>query len=218
MSTLLVYGAGRLGTQVARLVMGSAPHRVAGFIDDTLAIGTPVLDDLVVLGSLSDLADDCCGPEPSILFAIGYSDLTARRRAFERAKALGISILTYVHPQAWVADDAIVGEGSIVLPGARVDVGSRIGRANFLDLNVVLSEDCRIGDGNFLAAGTVLGGRARIGHASFVGLNCTVVDEVSIGSECTVNAGTLVHRDVADGDRLVELPVQRTLEGVGHGS
>ncbi len=214
---VLVYGAGLLAGLVHHHVKAHLADRLTllGFVDDAKPAGAVVVDDLKILGSLDAVnASDQHSPEKvGLVFAIGYSDMTARQGAFERAWRMGYRFEKVVHPAASIEPGVQLGEGVVVLQGAIVDQGSVIGHNTFLDAGTIVCDNCVIGSHNFIAAGTTIGGHTIIGDNNFIGLGTTIVDGVSVGNNNWINAQSLVHRRLGDDMRLIELHEQRLVEG-----
>lgn len=100
----------------------------------------------------------------------------------------------FVHPQAAVTGNVIIGPDVYIGPGAalRGDWGAIIIEAGcnvqenctvhmFPGVTVVLEEGAHIGHGAIIHG-------ARIGRNSLIGMNAVLMDEVEIGAECIVGA------------------------------
>lgn len=178
-----------------RYLMGDPRYRVAGVTVDDAYLDQGASFPVPVVG-LSQLVlrfppDSCV-----ILMAMGYANVNADRRSmFERLKALGYVIETYVHPQAMVHTAHPIGEGSVVLPGALVEPEVRLGANTVVWGNVTLAHHSVIGDHVWLASGTVVSGKARIGDHCFIGVNATIVNAVTLGDHVIVGGGALITRD-----------------------
>lgn len=105
---------------------------------------------------------------------------------------------SFVHPQAAVTGNVIIGKNVYIGPGAAIrgDWGGIIIEDGcnvqenctihmFPGITVVLEESAHIGHG------AVIHG-ARIGKNSMVGMNSVIMDNVEIGEECIVGAMSFV--------------------------
>ena len=115
----------------------------------------------------------------------------------------------FVHPQAAVTGNVIIGRDVYVGPGAAIrgDWGGIIIEDGcnvqenctvhmFPGVTVVLEESAHIGHG------AVIHG-ARIGRNTLVGMNAVVMDNVVVGAECIIGALTFVPADMQVPDRKV---------------
>ncbi len=109
---------------------------------------------------------------------------------FEAAGA--VATATGIHPQASVADDAVVdptasiAAGAVVGPGATIGPGVRIG------------------------AGSTVGADARIGADSRIHAGVAIYPRCTIGARCIVHSGAVIGADgfgfAKDGARWVKIP------------
>ena len=209
MENLLIYGAGKLGCQVYYHVKqyygGTA--KVAGFIDDTMPVGSEIIDGISTVGGLSDesFSTNFAPQDFKVVFAIGYSNMKARLAAYQRLLEAGYHLFSIIHPRAVVEANATIGDGCILLGGFVIDQGVTLGQVCYIDIGVTVGEDSVLGVNNYLSASCALGGSVVMGDSSFVGMNSTVVNDVKIGNGVTVNAQTLVHNDVADNLHVIEI-------------
>ena len=117
-----------------------------------------------------------------------------------------------VYPFAYVGDEAEVGAGSTLHPGAVVGDRCKLGAGVTLHANAVLYEGVILGDRVEVHAGTVLGadgfgyrlvdGRhAKVPQTGWV----EVGDDVEIGANCTVDRGTFEATEIGEGSKLDNL-------------
>ena len=87
---VLIYGGGKLGCQVAHLMAShfGDSYNVRGFVDDVQPPDTEIVGGLRTVGSLQDVAamDHFAVDKILLVFAIGYSNMSGRRLAYENAK------------------------------------------------------------------------------------------------------------------------------------
>jgi len=150
MKKLLIIGAGGHGQVLAETAMACGYDRV-DFLDDRnpRAIGT------------TDQAEALAGSYDGVIVSIGNSDL--RQVFIQRLQAIDAPIATLVHPRAFVAPSASLGEGSVVLPGAVVNTNARVGKGCILSIGVLVDHDAIIDDFSHVNAGAVVAAGKRAG-------------------------------------------------------
>lgn len=131
--------------------------------------------------------------------AIGGARGSERLERQQWFAARGYPPLTVVHPRAFVAADAIVGDGSQVLANAAVCASARLGRSVIVNTGASVDHDCHLGDAVHIAPGAVLAGEVEVGPLAFVGAGAVVLPRMRIGVGAVVGAGAVVTRDVGDG-------------------
>ncbi|WP_076998629.1 acetyltransferase [Variovorax sp. KK3] len=172
-----------------------ARYEVVGLTVDDAFVSKGGVDGFRTVG-VSALAEAFSPATHRVIMAMGYDDLNRTREGmFERLKAMGYGVETYIHPDARVYTDHPVGEGSIVLPGAVVEPHARVGCNTMVWSNVTVAHHSSVGDHCWVAAGSVISGQARVEHHSFLGVSSTVVNAVTVGEFNIVGAGAMISRD-----------------------
>jgi sugar O-acyltransferase (sialic acid O-acetyltransferase NeuD family) len=165
---LLIYGSKDFAATVADLARHCG-HEVAGMVDDFNA-GPGILGDFTAVTRTHP---------PSgygIAMAIGYSNIPARWAAWERIRSAGYRAPALVHPRAYVADNARIGEGAMVMAGAIVDVRAEIGGLAVLWPGACINHDTKVGSNTFISPNATLCGFAQVGAHSFIGAGAVIVD------------------------------------------
>jgi sugar O-acyltransferase (sialic acid O-acetyltransferase NeuD family) len=121
-----------------------------------------------------------------------------RLQVLSRLRARGLDTPTLMHPRAWVARDAQVGEGSQVLGGACISAQARLGAGVIAGARCNIDHECTIGAGAHIGPGAVLAGCVETGDGAFIGPGAVVVARVRIGADAIVGAGAVVTRDIPE--------------------
>lgn len=132
------------------------------------------------------------------LIAIGGDKGRDRVELHNRLTDARLVPLSVVHPTAFIAKDAALGEGSQVLAGAAVCVGCVIGMQTIINTRASIDHECELGMGVHVAPGATVTGCVRVGDFSMLGAGSVVLPRVSIGANVTVGAGAVVTKDVPD--------------------
>jgi len=144
-----------------------------------------------VVGSFGEVVLQYPPENHVIVLGIGYNNLAARWRIFERIKAAGYRVATLIHSRAYVRDPNNVGEGSIVMAHATLDCNAAIGEAVVLWPGVVVNHDSRIGRNTFLSPSATICGFVTVGEHCFVGAGAIVVNRMVVPPSSFVKANTL---------------------------
>jgi len=129
-----------------------------------------------ILGNLDSVIQSHPPSKYGIAMAIGYTNIPARWAAWERIRSAGYQAPALIHPRAYVADSARIGEGAMVMAGAIVDVRAEIGDLVVLWPGACVNHDTKIGANTFIAPSATLCGFAQVGAHSFVGAGAVIVD------------------------------------------
>jgi len=165
---VLIYGSREFAQTVAELAVDCG-HEVAGFIDD-FSPGPHIL------GTLEQVRRSHPPASHGMAIAIGYNDLPARWESWQRVRALGYHAPVLIHPRAYVARSATVGEGSMLMAGSLVDVRAKLAELVVVWPGAAVSHDCLLGENSFISPNATLCGYVELGAHCFVGAGAAVVD------------------------------------------
>ncbi len=137
---------------------------------------------------------------------MGIGDNIARAKTFNYLKAIHASTPFIQHPSAIISSTVVIGEGSVIMQGAVINVLSKIGCGVICNTSSVIEHECMIGDFVHIAPGAVLAGNVSIGDFTFIGANAVVKQGVVIGKKVIVGAGSVVLKDIPDGSKAYGNP------------
>ncbi len=200
MREIAVFGGLGSGAMVVQSVQRRAAAgdavELKGVLNDQLAVGSdvaggPVLGTFDSWRTLSDRTE----------FIAPLHKAKAMQGRVARVLSLQIPAArwaTVIDPNALVAGDAAVGEGSYLAPFALVDAGARVGRHGALWPAAQIGHDCVAEDFVFIGRGAIVCGRCTIRIGAYVGAGAVVSDGLRLGRFCVVGTGAVVVRDVPD--------------------
>jgi sugar O-acyltransferase (sialic acid O-acetyltransferase NeuD family) len=194
LTPVLVWGA-RGHCKVLAEFLPALGHRIVAVFDNDPSVPPP-LPGLPVFQHLEEFD---APPGTMAVVAIGGSFGRDRLDIHERLGRAGFPPLTVVHPAAYVATTATMGEAAQVLAGAVVGAEARIGRACIVNTRASIDHECVLGDGVHVAPGATLAGNVEVGDFTLVAVGAVVLPRIRIGRDCIVGAGAVVTRDVPDG-------------------
>lgn len=200
MSRILIAGGGGFGLEMysyisAELAAVERPEpTVIGILNDSQDCEVlRKIPQALYFGSIQDYQ-----PRLGDAVTIAIGSASARRKIAELLRGRGAHWLTYIHPTAWVADTATIGEGSIICPNSIVNAGAHI------EENVAVNVFCSVGHGARIGAHSVLSpycslsGDSALGEGGFMGTRATLFPKVVLGSNCVVDAHTPVKQSTPD--------------------
>ena len=204
---LIVVGAGGLGREVfqyAQDVLGrDAETELLGFLDDNPAAlaGKPL--EGKILGNTAEFRI-----EPQHRFVIGIGDPALRQSLAVQLAARGALFARVIHPLAYVASTARIGDGCVLAPYVFVGAGAQVGSHVVLNARASVGHDSVLADHCVLSPHCVVGGATQLGNAVFMGSNATVVPQRSIGAGSKIAAGAVLLHDVPAGALAVGNPAK----------
>jgi sugar O-acyltransferase (sialic acid O-acetyltransferase NeuD family) len=166
-------------------------HGLVGLADEVghELMGYPVLSDD---SGLQELRAEC----NLALITVGHIGSAALRiRLFEQAESLGFVLPTIISPKAYVSRHAELGMGTVVMHGAVVNAGSRLGKNCIVNSMALIEHDVSVGDHCHVSTGSILNGGCSLGDGGFVGSRSALKEEVTLGANCLVGMGVVIRHD-----------------------
>ena len=91
------------------------------------------------------------------------------------------------------------GEGSQILHGSVIQVGTKIGKHCIINTAASVDHDCILGDFTFIGPNATLCGGVEIGEGTFIGAGAVVLPYIKIGKNCIIGAGSVVTKNLPNG-------------------
>jgi sugar O-acyltransferase (sialic acid O-acetyltransferase NeuD family) len=207
MSVLLWGGTGQ--AKVLRPILAAQGYSVAAVYDRDASVASP-FPDVPLLSPLSAL-DLWLGRNRAVrrfAVAIGGDKGADRLEIADLLIARGLAPLTVVHPRAWVAETASLGDGCQVMAMAAISEETRLGRQCIVNTSASVDHECILEDGVHIMPGATLAGCVRVGRCATIGSNATVLPRIVIGTGAVIGAGAVVTRDVPPGAVMIGVPAR----------
>jgi sugar O-acyltransferase (sialic acid O-acetyltransferase NeuD family) len=190
-------GSGEDAAQsLARVAAGGTAIEIAGYLNDELAPGTPLLGGRV-LGRFEEWTK----LQEDIRFVAPLHKAGHMQARVARIEELGVPRerwTTVLDPNAAVASSATIGHGVVLGPFAVVGPGASLGMHSVVRAQAQVSHDVTLGDFVFIGGGSVVSGYCRLDVGAYVGPGAVLRDSISVGRFAVVGVGAVVVADVPD--------------------
>ena len=197
MKRITIIGASGHGKVVADIAKLNGYEEIV-FLDDNEQV--KVCGKYPVVGDSKNAAN----VDNDIFVAIGNADI--RKRIMEQYPDKTFPVL--IHPHAVIADDVIIGKGTVIMAGTIVNSDVVIGKGCILNTSSSVDHDCIVGDYTHVAVGAHLCGSVTIGCETWIGAGATVSNNISIYRGCMVGAGAVVVRDIMEKGTYIGVPAR----------
>jgi len=206
MTNLIIVGAGGFGLEVAAYAQDITQSRLqaltlTGFLDDTKGVGT-LHRGVAVLGTLESPI------EPDALYVIAIGATENRKMVADKLAARGARFATLLHPAAYVADSARLGEGTIMAPFSFAGPACEMGRHGLLNIYASMAHESRAGDCVTLSPYAGTHACAVLEDGVFLGAHAVVTKDVRIGANAKLAAGAVAYNDVPQGANALGNPAR----------
>ncbi|GAA4110684.1 acetyltransferase [Knoellia locipacati] len=190
---LVIVGAGGFARETTEIARRAYPGLALAFVDDA-----PSHDALRLMaghGATSLGTLDAWVPDPHDTCVIAIGDPAARASIAACLADRGARFAVLVHPDATVADSAVLEPGVVIAPGARVSADVILGSHVHVDQNATIGHDTRVGACARLNPAACISGNVSIGERAYIGAAAVVLQGLVVGDGSTVGAGAVVVRD-----------------------
>ena len=102
------------------------------------------------------------------------------------------------HPSASVSPTAVIGEGTVIIRCAILQVDCKLGRHVILNTGASVGHECTLGDFVHISPQATLCGNVKVGEGTQVGAGATIIPGINVGKWVTIGAGSVIIRDVPD--------------------
>ena len=197
MKSLLLVGGGGHCHSCIDVIEAAGMYQIEGVVQpkasSELILGYPVI------GSDDDLPQ-LLKKSKSALITVGQIKTSETRiRLFDLLKKLDAEFPIVVSPKAYCSKHSVIGEGSIIMHGAVVNAGARIGNNCIVNSQALVEHGVEIDDHCHISTGARINGDVDIGRGSFIGSGVIIREGVRVGENVIIGAGQLVMRDVPSG-------------------
>ena len=195
---LVIIGASGHGKVIADIAKKNGYHEIV-FLDDDENIhecgGYPVIGRSHEVETIN--AD----------IIVGIGNASIRKKIQQSIPARKMA--TLIHPSAVVAEDVIIGVGTVIMAGAVVNSGARIGTGCIINTCASVDHDCNVRDYAHIAVGSHLCGTVSVGDETWIGAGAIVSNNISICSEVMIGAGAVVVKDIDDAGIYLGIPAKK---------
>lgn len=210
MNDVILWG-GTGQARVLREALEASNFQVVAVFDNQ-PIPSPFLDVPIYLGQQgfhSWLASRTRTDQVHACVAIGGNRGSDRLLLQEWLQQHGAQPVTVIHPRAFLARNAEIGEGSQILAMSAICANVKIGRGVIVNTSASIDHDCVIGHGVHVGPGVNLAGEVQVEEFAFIGTGAVVLPRIKIGRSAIVGAGAVVIRDVAANEVVAGNPARR---------
>ncbi len=200
MKSIAIIGASGHGKVVADIARKQGYEQIV-FLDDNESVKT--CGNYPVVGN----TDTVFSMNIEAIVAIGNTNI--RKKLLDKLYKNNVNIATLIHPNAIVAEDVVIGSGSVVMAGAVINSGTQIGKGCIINTCASVDHDCIISDYVHVSVGSHLAGTVEIGSSTWIGIGAIVSNNVSINSECIIGAGATVVKSIKEKGTYVGTPARQ---------
>ena len=197
MKNLIIIGAGNFAREVFFHAQNSAGFntewQIKGFLDGDIKLSPEDYKKLPapLLGDIDNY--EICEDD---IFTCAVAAPNVRRKIIEKMLNRRADFINIVANESYIAPNAEIGRGVILVHGAEISTLAKIGDFAILNSSVTVGHDTEIGAYTCIMPHVVICGGAKIGEEVFIGANATIIPKVKVGDGAYIGAGSVVLKKV----------------------
>ena len=198
MNKIVLFGSGGHAMVIADIIEKEKLCQILGIIDSNHTLGTecsgyPILGPENELSHLIKKLDIDGG-----IIAIGdnWTRYLVAQNIFKMVP--GFHFFNAIHPSAQIARQVTLKRGTVVMPGAIVSAGTKIGEFCIINTNSSIDHDNAIENYSSIMPNVTTGGNVRVGEFSALGMGSIILQKVQIGAHNVIGAGSVLFESTPD--------------------
>jgi sugar O-acyltransferase (sialic acid O-acetyltransferase NeuD family) len=207
-SIVLVGGGGHCKSCID--VIESTDKQIAGFIDKN---SDSTISGYNYLGNDTKI-DELIKSNHEFIITIGFIK-TAQPRIilYNLIHDLGGQFATVISKFALVSRLSSIGQGSIVMHHALVNIEAQIGNNCIINNKCLVEHNSIVGDHSHISTGAVVNGDCVVGKSVFIGSNTVVAQGVHIADNVIIGAGSVVVKNITEPGIYIGNPAKKMNHG-----
>lgn len=206
MKRLLIIGASGHGKVVADIAMLNGYQEIA-FLDDNPTIKQCAGHSII--GKSIDAEKLNASQVSDFFVAIGNNKI--REQIYLKLYELGLNIVSLVHPNAIIASNVHIGNGTVIMAGVIINPESIIGKGCIINTGATIDHDDKISDFVHISVGAHLCGTVSVGKTTWVGTGTIICNNISVCSNSVLGAGTVVIENISKSGTYIGVPSRKVL-------
>jgi UDP-perosamine 4-acetyltransferase len=208
MKDVIILGSGGHAKVVIDILNMMNQYRIIGVTSVSIELGSlfmgyPVIGDDSVLPLYKEK-----GIKLVAMGLGGYKNNDARKKLYFFVKALGLQVITAIHPGAIISTSSVIGEGVTIFPGVILNTEVSVGNNVIIATGSTIDHETVIEDHVLISAGVTVGAYAHIKEAALLALGSKVISGITVGENSLIAAGAVVVNDIPDNTRVFGIPAK----------
>ena len=140
------------------------------------------------------------------IVAVGNAD--AREKIQKKIIKKGLNVVSLIHPNAIIAENTIIGVGSVVMAGAVIGPYAKIGNGCIINTCSSVDHDCILGNYVHVAVGAHIAGNVTIKDKTWIGAGATINNDIKISSNNMIGSGAVVVKNITKSGVYIGIPAK----------
>ena len=195
---VIIIGAGGHAKVIADIVKKS-DDKLIGFLDDNEEVQDKVVFDNKKMNY------------KNAEFIIGIGNNKVRKIISD--KYSNLKWYTAIHPNAVIANEVIINEGSAIMAGVVINPGTTVGKHCIINTSTSIDHDNIIEDYVHISPGSHLAGTVAVKEGTWICSGVTVINDIIINKNNIVGAGSVVIKNIEEeNNTYIGIPARKIVK------
>jgi len=189
---LVIFGTGKIAEVLLFFFRNHSDREVVACTVDKQYMPGVMWHDLPVV-AFEEVSKQYPPAEYGMFVAVGYQNMNSLRAdTCTRARNLGYTLSSYIHPDSCLPGDCIHGDNCFIMNQVLVHPHVQLGNNVFVWSGAMIGHHSTIGDNCWLTSCANISGVVTVGKNCFFAVNATVAHGIRVEDECFIGANALV--------------------------
>ena len=197
MNKLVIFGSGGHAKIIFSEIIKLKKFKLLGFVDDFKKKGELIINfnkkKYYNLGSIKQVINK----KSKFSGIVGVNLNFVRKKIVNDIKNINkdFKFQKIISKNAYIGPNVIIGEGTLVVSGSTINIGTKIGKHCILNTSSSIDHDNRFNDFSGTGPGVVTGGNVVVGEKSYIGMGSIIKNNINISNDTIVGFSSLVNKD-----------------------
>jgi len=205
---MIIVGAGGFAVEILEILNQNNELENLAFFDDyNINLPQSLYNKFPILRNETQVAEHF--KKFGNTFTLGIGTPKVRKMLYDKFVNLGGNLNSTVSKFAEIGSyNVLIGNGANILSGAILSNNVKLGVANIVYYNSLITHDVITGDFVEISPAAKLLGRCTIGDYTTIGSNAVILPDIKVGKNVIVGAGAVVTKDLPDNCTAFGVPAK----------
>lgn len=202
---IILIGGGGHCKSVIDVIESENKYKIIGILDLKEKVGSEVAG-YKIIGTDEEI-EEWNNKNVCFHITIGHiKSAKSRIKIYEKLKSISACLPVIYSPTAYISQNAVVGEGSVIMHHVLLNTGVEIGKNCIINTKALIEHDSKIGNHCHISTASVINGDCEVLSGTFIGSNSTLIQGITIKENCVVGAGCVVTRSIEENKIIIGNP------------
>lgn len=205
---IILVGGGGHCISAIDVIESNKQYEIKGILDMPDKVGQSILG-YPIIGS-DDQIQELVSHTPNFLITVGQiRNAKIRKKIVEKVILVKGELPVISSGLAYISRHADVEDGTILMHGAVINAGAKIGKACIINSKALIEHEATVGDFTHISTASILNGQVSVGSNCFIGSNTVIANNITICDNVIIAAGSQVLKSITKPGIYIGSPLRK---------